>query len=221
MPKVISRSVVVTDGPGRDGEVAKEETPLFVYYCICGHLALILDCKLESLPKRKTDGSTVLEQKRRFNRTSCEDGELVQIKREKGIERQQRMVCKNCKLLLFYRPGKVRGQKEPDTGLLYIVKGSVFHNKANVVEEVKKNRPAPRIEHDVLGKSSTTTVSTVEEEEEEDEINELSASYAANASIIAKQLRMTEAVRKRRLGEGGQSDEEGAGKRQRVGTLLN
>eukprot|EP00123_Amoebidium_parasiticum_P008414 comp18786_c0_seq2/m.20695 comp18786_c0_seq2/g.20695 ORF comp18786_c0_seq2/g.20695 comp18786_c0_seq2/m.20695 type:complete len:245 (-) comp18786_c0_seq2:120-854(-) len=60
-----------------------------------------------------------------------------------------------------------------------------------------------------------------EEEEEEDEINELSASYAANASIIAKQLRMTEAVRKRRLGEGGQSDEEGAGKRQRVGTLLN
>eukprot|EP00124_Ichthyophonus_hoferi_P001292 Ihof_evm8s63 gene=Ihof_evmTU8s63 len=175
MPKVISRSVVVTDGPGRDGEVTKEETPLYVYYCICGHLALILDCNMDILPKRKIDGSTVLELASHFNRTSCMDGDLVKIKREKGVERQQRMVCKNCKLFLFYRQGKMRGQKtkETDNRLLYIVKGSVFHNKANVVQEVKKVRKQPKVDHSEFGKNSTTTVSTVEEEEEELEENDL------------------------------------------------
>lgn len=42
MPKVISRSIVVTDTSARDLEGAKEEVPLIVYYCVCGHLALIL-----------------------------------------------------------------------------------------------------------------------------------------------------------------------------------
>ena len=40
MPKVISRSIVVTDT--RDREEYEADTPLYVYNCVCGNLALII-----------------------------------------------------------------------------------------------------------------------------------------------------------------------------------
>jgi len=82
-------------------------TQLVVYYCLyCGQTAVILDTTLESLPKRKTDASAVLETKGHKNKLMLEKGEQKLIKRSGGYERQFRLNCAKCELPIAYQSKK-------------------------------------------------------------------------------------------------------------------
>ena len=99
MPKVISRSIVVTDT--KDREEYKGDTPLYVFNCVCGNLALILgeihqkllnrwalirtpcfaDTTLDKLPLRRTDGARVVDIARNAHRVYCESAGIAYLKR--------------------------------------------------------------------------------------------------------------------------------------------
>ena len=100
MPKVISRSIVVTDT--KDREEYKGDTPLYVFNCVCGNLALILgelhqklrnrwalirmlflcaDSTLDKLPLRRTDGARVVDIARNAHRVYCESAGITYLKR--------------------------------------------------------------------------------------------------------------------------------------------
>lgn len=78
---------------------------LRVYYCKhCGDHVLITDAQLQSLPRRKTDNAHVLERKTYITRLNVKEGPKQLIRRGEGkVERQFRMLCAGCDLVVCYR----------------------------------------------------------------------------------------------------------------------
>lgn len=82
-----------------------QEEQLNVYFCLCcGESALILGpgIQLTSLPRRKTDGATVLERGTTVFKLNSRPGETKLLRRDKGYERQYRMNCWNCGVPIAY-----------------------------------------------------------------------------------------------------------------------
>lgn len=104
-PRVRKRVThIVTDN--KDRHNYGSEKPLFIYCCICGQMALILDCPIEKLPERPRDKSKVIDVRKRAHKviaTEASASSCVYIRWPDGIEKQFRRYCKSCGLLLFYR----------------------------------------------------------------------------------------------------------------------
>ena len=190
MPKVVSRSIAVTDS--KDESEQKEEKPLCLYNCICGQLCLIVDRPLEYLPLRERDGARVVDTAKHSHRITCADSEeIVYLKRNNGVEKQFRKKCKRCELFIMYR-------HDPKSGVTFIVGDALIpHGRHQEVhpsgfKRYKDERPSERVmvtrKTQDMGKFSSITVSTVDEEEDEIEAREVADSYAQNAKIIEKQL---------------------------------
>ena len=207
MPKVVSRSIACTDS-------TRDSTPsdLRIYYCLCGQMALILDCSLEHLPMRRSDGARVLESARHAHRLKCSDSEeTVYLKRSGGAEKQMRKKCISCQLPLFYR-------HECRKDLVFVLRGAVVSHAAAgdsrrppLDQRIQQTRRTKD-----MGKCSSTTVSTMDEEEDEIEAREVADSYAENARIIEKQLKR-KGLTQQATSEEAREEQESRKKR---GTLL-
>ncbi|XP_074595512.1 STING ER exit protein [Brevipalpus obovatus] len=197
MPKIVSRSIAVTDT--KNEEEYNEEKPLTVYYCLCGHLSLILDCSIDKLPLRKRDNARVIDgtdNKHVYKIKATDPGpdDVVYLTRENGIEKQNRLKCMKCGLFLMYRH-----DGRPD--IVFIVDGSLRGKARDTVPHIVSNRESKKVtvtkRTKDMGKFSSVTVSTVDEEEEEIEAREVADSYAHNARIIEKQLIRSGALKRK------------------------
>lgn len=194
MPKIVSRSIAVTDS--KNEEEYNEEKPLNVYYCLCGQLSLIADCRLDKLPLRARDNSRVLDGDIHICRLKVLDPDpedVVYLKREKGIERQYRLKCKKCHLDIMYK-------HDLKSNVAFVFEGALKMETRDLFSQVttrdpKKVMVTKRTKD--MGKFSSVTVSTVDEEEEEIEAREVADSYAHNARIIEKQLERTGAPKRK------------------------
>ncbi|ESK96120.1 hypothetical protein Moror_7465 [Moniliophthora roreri MCA 2997] len=107
MPKIISRSNISASTDAQP--TASSAAALRVYYCICGEFILVIDKSLSSLPRRKTDNSTVIRCQStdsapaRVFKLNATAGDAVLIERQGGHERQYRFCCPRCTLPVGYQ----------------------------------------------------------------------------------------------------------------------
>lgn len=206
MPKVVSRSILCPDQKFDQ----REENQLNVYYCWCGQIGLILDCKIHKLPLRQRDGARVIDSKHHDYKLCCIDSKkpftdegAVYIRwSDDEIERQYRLTCKKCNLWTFYKHSR-------DSNVIFIVNKSMNIRPRNPIlaATIACNRPLPtsnirRTEVNSAGRFASVTISTMEEEEAEAEAKEVASSYEQNATLVQRELdRQKELQKRRRIGD--------------------
>lgn len=203
MPKVVSRSIVCTDQRADP----RDESALTVYYCWCGQIGLILDCKIQKLPLRKRDGARVIDSKKHNFKLSCidtkrafRDEDIVHVRwSDDEIEKQYRLKCKKCNLWAFYKHSR-------DSDVVFIVNKAMNLRPRNPLLAAKIacsakdttpiSQPSTSVNKSSRGRFESVTISTVEEEEAEAEAKEVANSYELNATIVQREL---ERQKRRRL----------------------
>ena len=211
MPKVVSRSIVVTDL-----RINAQDDNLTTYYCWCGMIGLILDCKIRQLPLRERDGSRVIDSNRHSFKLSCvdmkkplTDDDITFVKwSDNEFERQYRLECKKCNLWTFYK-------HSPDSSTVFIVDRAMNVRPRNALSAVKTYPELANLDYSDLSRSATLSglvrpiennadkrfelisVSNMDESELEVEAKDIEISYELNATIVKRELERQEQSKKR------------------------
>ncbi|CAF1308547.1 unnamed protein product [Rotaria magnacalcarata] len=197
------------------------ENPPHICYCLCGQMALILDCGLEYLPMRKRDRARVIDSKQHAHKKFCkdEDSPAYIRRKDEGIETQYRKKCLKCGLSLFY-------QHALSSPITFIFDGALTieaTDASNIYNQVlgsESKKVIKNIKREDRGKTSSVTVSTLDEEEEELEAREIANSYTQNARVIEKQLERKGMNKRKAIEEAARREQEA--KRANIrGTLID
>ncbi|KAI9288252.1 hypothetical protein BC943DRAFT_318075 [Umbelopsis sp. AD052] len=127
MPKIVSKSIVSSSDQQGNNDNTSSSTQLHVYYCLCSEFILVIDHDLQQLPRRETDSSYVVSNAGRTFKLTVEQGETVILRREEGYEKQCRLVCPRCNLLIGYETTPER-RKGPYT---YILDGALTEQQGS------------------------------------------------------------------------------------------
>ncbi|KAF9116910.1 Peroxisome biosynthesis protein pex1 [Mortierella sp. AM989] len=96
MPKIISNSIISSS------DNREEVQGLHSYYCLCSEFILVIDIELGQLPRRETDNAVIIENASRMYKLHATPGEVKIVKRSDKFEKQYRLYCPRCNLLIAY-----------------------------------------------------------------------------------------------------------------------
>ena len=176
-------------------------TDFLSYHCACcSQYALIIDAPLSSLPARHSDAAAIVVRRRRTVRLKADHGDVRAIRRERGVEKQWRWACRQCKQPIAYQsePWQDRGsrrsggqqhgaegkEKEGDDGadvadLLYIMKGALVGFDEEKEAEMAERQEAEAEEEETKGdeeeRRGARGLAGSSKQEEEEEIEKVLA----------------------------------------------
>ncbi|WVQ79307.1 hypothetical protein IAT38_001404 [Cryptococcus sp. DSM 104549] len=138
MPKIVSRATVSSSEQA--GVTQSARAVLRSYYCLCGDFVLVLQGKLERLPKRKSDGAYIIRSKpgadetkqpaRKF-KLNATPGQRCLLKKKgtQELELRQPFCCSRCSTTIAYQTTPAPAGDAP---FLYILKGSMTELQGRV-----------------------------------------------------------------------------------------
>lgn len=128
-----SKKEKVVERQRTDEELKRQLATADPYFCaLCSVCCLHLSkaYSLAALPKRGTDGSSVVDEATQLRRLSVVRGPPRAVRREKGVERQFPVHCPACDVPIGYRPAPL---DEP-ARFLYIYDGALKADKRSAVD---------------------------------------------------------------------------------------
>ncbi|KAI8357442.1 hypothetical protein B0O80DRAFT_444935 [Mortierella sp. GBAus27b] len=115
MPRIISNSIISSS------DNREEAQGLHSYYCLCSEFILVIDMEIGQLARRATDNAAVIENATRMYKLHAIPGEVKVVRRGDKFEKQHRLYCPRCSLLIAYET-----TPHLKSGLYtYIVQGSL------------------------------------------------------------------------------------------------
>eukprot|EP00823_Brevimastigomonas_motovehiculus_P002895 TRINITY_DN1719_c0_g2_i1.p1 TRINITY_DN1719_c0_g2~~TRINITY_DN1719_c0_g2_i1.p1 ORF type:complete len:339 (-),score=80.03 TRINITY_DN1719_c0_g2_i1:146-1105(-) len=155
-----------------------DDSSFEVNYCAyCGAYALVTEKSLSSLPHRQTDDAFVLDEKRNTFQRHMAAGPQKLIKRTNGVEKQFRLCCQQCGLVLAYRSAPL----DKPSKYFYILPDALTNDPRSII-----NAPSASTASSSLAENESKTVHQLLSE---DEI-ERSEDAEEQRKFLEKQQRM-------------------------------